>query len=199
MLTLRARIFAVISLAVLVVLAISVLLLIRGKVAQAPEAAETPGAPTNIIDQSNFDQNRQIIAPAATVTPQPIVARLSPLEIEKNSVKQLAKIFVERFNTYSSDNNGQNIREVQNIVTSAMWKRLSGRLGAKSTGPFVGSTTDVLSLELSSWDPPSATVTLRTRQALEEKGTKTTSYKTIAVKLTKVNSAWLVTSYEWQP
>lgn len=202
MLTLRARLFIIISFVVLLILAISIVLLIRSK-AKPPTSPLPAGAITptsNIIDQSNFNQNQGIIAAPPTLAPPTSVGARKPsaLEVEQNSAKQLAKIFVERFNTYSSDNNWQNIKEVETLVSVALWKKISAKIGAAPSGAFVGSTTVVLTNVLGTWNPPAATVTLQVRQTLESKGAQTVAYKIIIITLTKASGAWLVDNYQWQ-
>jgi hypothetical protein len=119
------------------------------------------------------------------------------LEIEQNSVRQLAKIFTERFNTYSTDSGSQNIKEVQNLVSASMWKRITGK-GDTSGGTFMGVTTEALTTSLDSWKPPSATVSLQTRRTIEQNGLTSQKNQTITVTLTKASGSWLVDSYAWQ-
>lgn len=199
MFTLRARLFIIISFVVLVILAISIVLLIRSKTkppaSGLPAGAITPTS--NIIDQSNFNQNQGII------TAPPVVAPTAPpkpsaLEVEQNSVKQLAKIFTERLNTYSSDNSWQNIKDVETLVTPALWKQISAKLGTTPSGGFVGSTTVALTNVLGTWNSEQVTVTLQVRQTTEQKGAQTVAYKTIVITLAKASGSWLVDSYAWQ-
>lgn len=199
--TLRGRLFTIISLVVLLVLAISVALLIRGRKAAAPAATPSSTAPTrepNVIDRSNFEQRQTQITTAPAAPNAPAAPTTDPLQIEQNSVRQLAKIFTERFNTYSSDNNWQNIKEVQTLVTDAMWKRISGKISVKQSGSFTGVTTEVLSSNLSNWSPSAASVTCQVRQTIEQNGISSVVYKTITISLSKDSGAWLVSSYNWE-
>lgn len=200
MLTLRTRILLIVAAIIVLVAGISAVIYFVGKTKPKPVDGVTSNGlvevPRNILENSNFDQNQGVISTPVVTEP----ARTPPtaLEIEQNSVKQQAKIFTERFNTYSTDSSGQNIKEVRNLVTAAMWKRISGKIGAPAGGAFVGNTTEALTAHLDTWKPPAATVSLQTRRTIEENGATTSQNQTILISLTKASGAWLVDSYTWQ-
>jgi hypothetical protein len=196
--TFRGRIIAAIVGGIALVVLISAAIYFFGK--NKPQATNTQttqnNTPSNVIESNNFDQNNGLINVPANLITQPRVAA-SPLEIEQNSVRQLAKIFTERFNTYSTDSGSQNIKEVQNLVSASMWKRITGK-GDTSGGTFMGVTTEALTTSLDSWKPPSATVSLQTRRTIEQNGLTSQKNQTITVTLTKASGSWLVDSYAWQ-
>lgn len=193
--TLRTRLFLVISLAVLLVLGISIALLVLGKKKPTAPAQTFENAPFNVIQQNSPTGQPGSVPSGQTA---PAVPKLTAEETEKNAVRQIAKIFVERYNSFSTDNNWQNVVEVKALVTSDMWKKISGRIGTKVTGSFVGQTTEVLVNNLAEFSPPLARCEMQTRVTLEKNGVATMENKNIFVHLTKKTGEWLVDSYEWQ-
>lgn len=196
---LRTRIFIIISLIVSVVLGISVFLLILAKQKAAapttPAGTEVPGGSsqeTGAGGSSQNNQQTQTFAPLQTGIP---IKPATTLETEQNSAKQLAKIFIERYNTYSTQNNSQNIKEVQSLVTDSLWKKLSGYIGKGASPIFSGVTTMVISTSLDSWQTTSASVTLKTRRAAEKNDTVSVTYVTYTVSMVKENGSWLIDSF----
>ncbi|MBI5729270.1 MAG: hypothetical protein HY983_03480 [Candidatus Magasanikbacteria bacterium] len=200
--SLRTRLFIIISIVVLFVLGVSVFLVVSSKKkAVAPGTTDgQPGAPagSDVIDNSNFDQSR---LPGATPPAAPAPANLpikpsTALEVEQNAAKQIAKIFVERYNTFSTDNNLQNIREVEELVTPTLWKKLSARLGSTTPAPFyMVITTQAFSTSIADWQDATAQVTIQTNKTTQKNGAITTARETITVTMTKLGNSWLVDSY----
>lgn len=195
MLTLRAKIFIISSLAVLLVLGVSLFLIFVSGKSNAPAPT---GAATN---------NEEIAAPATGTVPSASVAGqpLTGLAVEpvpseeavKNNVKQLAKIFLERYGTYSSDNNYQNIRDVEELVSDGLWKKLSARLTVKpATGGFVGVTSRVITATLVEWGAKDAQVSANLTRAEEKNGVVTNTQQTAVVSLIKTGDVWLVDKFE---
>jgi hypothetical protein len=190
---LRTRLFIIISIVALLILGISVFLLIAGKKSSAPV-----NQPSNAGSDGNLPTNNTVpggVQP--TIIPNGVpIKPATTAEIEKNAAKQLAKIFVERFNTYSSDNAYQNIRDVQALVTNSFWKTLSARLSLPpaSVGTFVGATTEVIVANVGVFNTSTASVAIKTRRTTTQNNGTTVSYQDIIVSLTKSNGAWLVDS-----
>src|SRR3989344_3307594 len=187
--SLRARIFIIISIFVIFILGISIFLIVRNKNKVAEPQTVTPTDST--ASQNGVQPSGQILVgdqapaglPAKTAT---------PLEAEKNGAVQLAKVFVERYGTYSSDNNFQNIKEVEALVTPALWSKISAPMNAKtSTASFVGVTTKVISLELTAWSDIAATVELKTTRTEEKNGAVSTRYQNAIVQMVKTGGVWL--------
>ncbi len=191
--SLRARIFIIVSILVLLVLGISLFLVVRSR----NKSANPPSNTTTGSVGSNTQTNGQ--TQTGTQTPAGLPAKtVTPEEAEKNGVIQLAKVFVERYGTYSTDNNFQNIIEVKSFVTPALWLKISAQMNTKTTTQsFVGMTTKVISMNLTSWSDTQATVELKTTRTQEKDGMVTTSYQTATVNMVKVNSVWLVDKLVW--
>lgn len=193
MLTLRARIFTLVSLVVFTILAISIALIVFKKQSGEPSAEETP-VNENIIDETNFPT--QIMTPSTVIPPSATVKPLTSEEIMENSAKQTAKIFIERYGTYSTDNNSENIYAVQSIVTMSLWQDISQHIGTPPSAIFVGVTTKVIAINVAEFSGDNAKVDMSVqRTATRGSSTEKTSEKT-SVRLVKINDVWLVDSFE---
>lgn len=185
--TLRTRIFLLITLIVLVVLGVSLLLVVKFK---KNTAAPVPGEkPFTNLNQGN------VPGTPATVIPQNIkVAPVSSAAATENTVRQLAKIFVERFNTYSSDNMYQNIRDVEALVADDYWKKISLPLSKPASAPaaFVSLTTKVLAVSSSNVQSTMATVVLKAQKISTSGAASNVGYADYTVSLVKSGSSWLV-------
>jgi hypothetical protein len=191
--SLRARIFILISIVVLFILGISIFLIVRNK---NKNAEPQTGAPTDNTVNGGQTGGQTTVGDQA---PAGLPAKTAnPLEAEKNGASQLAKVFVERYGTYSTDNNFENIKEVETFVTPAFWSKISAPMNAKSsTQSFVGVTTKVISLELTSWSDTAATVELKTMRTEEKNGAVSVRYQNATVDMVKIGGVWLVDKLVW--
>lgn len=196
--SLRARIFVVVSLIVLLVLGISIFLIISAKNKAAQEQVQnTPTTTENIVEKNNFD-SAQLGQGATTVTPGMPVKKLTSVEVEQNGVEQLAKIFAERYGTYSTDSNFQNIKDVQDLVTPSLWTKLKAKITTGPAANFVGATAKVITSDLSDWDGASATVQMQATVVKEQNGVSTTLHQNVVVSMVKSGSSWLVNDFTWK-
>lgn len=185
MMTLRARIFIIISLVVFFVLGITLLLIVNKKqtVGETQTVKEEGVLPVNGANTQTQINNLNGMQ----------VKPLSGEEAEKKAVGQLAKIFVERYNTYSTDNDFQNIKEVEELCVESFWAKISAKMNVAPSESFKGVTTKVIGVEISDWQKTSAKVILQTAQTEEKDGVATaTTYTNFEVSLTKVGDKWLV-------
>ena len=188
--SLRSRIFVLITVVVSVVLVISLLLVV--KIRKNP-AAVAPAETTNSLGGSNPVFN----GTTATVIPNNVVVKpIDSAASEDNTVRQLAKIFVERFNTYSSDDIYRNIRDVENMVTAEYWKKISLPLTRPINPPatFVALTTKVLAITSSNVLSGQALVVLKAEKSSTSGAATTDSYADFSVSLVKSDGSWLINS-----
>lgn len=194
MLSLRARIFAIISLIVLFILGISIFLLVRSKDKTNPigDKALDKTAPTGVNgtvgDTSLVATNLDNIK----------VPKLTTLEVEQKAVQNLAKIFVERLNSYSSESRYQNMRDVENLATASYWKELSAKIPANIPAPgpnFYAVSVDAYGAKLSAWADKSASVDLQLKITEEKGGVITKKDAQAQVSLIKNADSWLVDSF----
>lgn len=197
--SLRARIFIVVSLLLLVVLGISLGLLARQR--SREKAAVTADSETSSAPLDTTSPGVSSPTPGAPVTKIVAPAELSKearLTAEKQGVVNFARVFLERYQTYSTDNNWQNIREIETMVTPALWSRLSKAIGSPQSGEFVGVTTAALGGNLIDWADGKATVAVRVIRTTEKSGAVNRVNQEATVQLVKVSGAWLVDSFVWQ-
>jgi len=194
--SLRARIFIIVSIVVFLILGVSILLIVRNK--NKTNLPQTVIPADNTAGGGNGQAVGQVVT--GTVIPEGLPAKTAtPLEAEKNGATQLAKVFVERYGTYSTDNNFQNILEVETLVTRSLWSKISAPMSAAktTTQSFVGMTTKVISTELVSWSDNKAVVELKMTRTEEKNGVVSTRYQNATVDMVKVNSSWLVDKLVW--
>lgn len=158
-------------------------------------ATQTPTNVTqNVIDKNNIDTAIKVgIEP----TQIPVTAEVKPpttVQQEDITVKNLAKIFVERYHTYSSENNYENIKDVQSIVTKSFWDKISVPLTSPPPQPksFVSLTTRVVSILFVDVGKTSASVEIKVKKTAVVDDKTTNSYGEYDVALTKSNNEWLV-------
>jgi hypothetical protein len=105
---------------------------------------------------------------------------------------------VERYNSYSTDNNWQNITDIKELVTTELWQTLSMKIGkTPANSSFVGVTTKVFTSEIKTWEDKSAVVYLSTAIREEKSGVFSDRQQNIAVELVKNGDNWLVTKFQW--
>ncbi len=197
MLSLRARIFVIISLVVLLILSISIFLFVRAKKQKEVEGQTTTnnGAVVAELPSTGLVQVTEI--------PKNIVVNpISSVDAQKNATEQMAKIFIERFNSYSSESQYQNVRDVQAVVSKAYWTQLSAKLPSvkpaqNTASPFTSTITKSFSSKLISWNEKSATVELQVKITEEKNGVVTNRDRQAQVYLVNENNSWLVDKFDW--
>ena len=188
MLTLRQKIFIFSGVGVALVLVIVFALLYLKNQNNKPANQVTTTTNSNVIDSSNPNVvlnniNQKISKPTE-----------SPEELY---VKQLAIFFVERFFTYSNQNNNIHIKELQDSVTDNMssWMNTQAQ---KAGVNYSGVTTNVLSSKITSFDKANAqaSVEVEAKQVLSKEVNnnveQSTNQKTWRVDLKLVDNSWKV-------
>lgn len=198
MTTLRSRIFIITSVVVLLILAISVFLVAISKKKDTAPEIQGPATTTNMIDQTNFPA--QISTPAATTVPSGVTVKPpTSEEVMKNAALQTAKIFVERYGSYSTDNNYQNIIEVEALVSRDLWSELSKKMseGQAASAEFYGVSTKAVASLIADWQTTKATVEISTIRTENKNGAITTSNQRARVWVEKSGDNWVVDKFEW--
>ena len=188
---LRTRIFIMVGAGILVIGLISAFIIWRVK---KPAAPVQTVAPTTAIDQSNFDKVK--VGTEPTVVPKNAeITKPTAVQLEDITVRNLAKIFVERYHTYSSENNYQNIKDIQSIVTRTYWNKISVPLSSKTSPTnFVALTTKVVSIMSVDVNKDTASVVIKVSRVSTANGNTTLSYGESDVSLVKNDGTWLVSA-----
>jgi len=195
MITIRTRIFIGFSILVLILLAVSLILLTIWKNKKAD--IEEPE-----LDPIEFttDISPGIVKQKELITKVPEGMQVKPLtteEVEKNAAKQVSKIFIERYASYSTDNAYQNIRDIEELVNDSLWDRLELQIKDIDTNTveFVGVTTKVFVAEMDEWGGDNASFSLNVLKT-ENKGGVVSNYQdAYYVNAVKEGNKWLVSDF----
>ncbi len=116
---------------------------------------------------------------------------------EERYVRQLAGIFVERFATYSNQNDNRHLRDVEPISTASLMEWVS-RQGLAASSTYQGVSAQVLSTTLVKRDGDTATVTVGVQETVSQAGqADQLRQRTGRVDLVKINGAWRVNAFYW--
>lgn len=144
-------------------------------------------------------------APGAGTSAASAVKPLTQAELtaaqKETAVKNQAKLFVERFGSYSPGADFANFDELKTIVTPsvAQWlEEYKKQLLAKQAPNFSGVTTRVVSQKIISLEDKKASVLASAQQEEILGQTPNVSYQDMLVKLVWRNDEWLVDGAFWQ-
>lgn len=186
----RKKIFIFSGLSLLFLIALLLLFLfLRDPSVQAPETPPTTTTPTGT--EVPIQQN--IVEPL-TNTPPPPPATTE--ERERIYVKQLARTFVERFETYSNQNDNRNIEDATELATANMASYIATKSQQEGSA-YQGVTTKVISMDVVSFSGTSASVKIGAQVESQTQSASNTSYKNGRVELLKVDGVWKVNGLFW--
>lgn len=190
MLTLRKRLFIIIGLISGLVIAF----LLGYYLLFNKPTNEPTGINTDVIGGQNIDNQtgNQGTGPGSTV---PTVVENKPVDMSIYA-KQVARIFVERFATYSNQNNNQNIDDVLSMSTPVMVRWLESQRG-NFEPEYQGITTSVVASQIISIDDTMAVVEVNTQQQVMTVSGMELKQKTGKVELIKEDSDWKVNGFYW--
>lgn len=197
-LTLRSRIFIIISLVIFLILAISISLIVfsNKKEAQNPDVVE------NGQNTEGQNTNQQIEIPVNVPTVIPSGATIIPQTQEeslKSACLNLAKVYVERFGSYSTDNPGKNLQDLEVLSTVDLWKVLKNRMDNLQTGDeFFSVVTRAIGASFESYSKEKSTVTVLVVKD-ENKNGELKKYEQEAVLIMVGDgNSWLVDDVKWK-
>jgi len=184
----RKRLFIIIGLVSFVIIAIVlvILFLTKDKVDNTESVVETP---QENIDNTTNNGNQNN-------TNTPTVKELPPQNPEEVSAKQVARIFVERFETYSNQNDNSHIDDVLFLVTDNMVSWVKEQ-SLQQSSDYQGVTTQVLASNVSDLTSNSATVNIEAWQTVENSEGTVSLQKSGEVNLVKVGAEWKVDGFYW--
>jgi len=184
----RKRLFIIIGLVSFVIIAIVlvILFLTKDKVDNTESVVETP---QENIDNTTNNGNQNN-------TNTPTVKELPPQNPEEVSAKQVARIFVERFETYSNQNDNSHIDDVLFLVTDSMVSWVKEQ-SLQQSSDYQGVTTQVLASNVSDLTSNSATVNIEAWQTVENSEGTVSLQKSGEVNLVKVGAEWKVDGFYW--
>ncbi len=191
MLTFRQRIFIIIS-AVISVILVSLLLYLfvfnknSGTGQTAGEKAE------QFVNSGKENSTAESAEVPGASKPAPTAEPFS----QEVYAKQVARIFVERFASFSNQNNNQHLADVLPLATDSMAEWLQTR-SLKESSEFEGLTTVVVASEVAKITGQSATVRIEAQQTSEKGSELKILQKSGRVELLKMGDDWKVDGFYW--
>ena len=201
-LTLRARIFAIVSIILLLILAISIAITVFSN-----KKTETENQLTNTQEgqeQQIFDEQTGVLINSTGVIPAIInenapIVQMNDEEKMKSVVQNIAKIFVERYGSYSTDNPGQNLKDLEVLSTPDLWGVLKVRIENMSASQsFIGVSTRSFSSSLINFEKEKALVRVISAREENKNGEITNFNQEAEVSLIMVKDSWLVDDVKWK-
>ncbi|MEK7644678.1 MAG: hypothetical protein AAB390_05265 [Patescibacteria group bacterium] len=198
MLTLRQRIFLIIG-AIMAVLAI---ILSAGYFFTARKSATAPAT-----EESAEAEVTPAVKSAPSVNGNGVTIKSPPVSSPAGAndvyFRQLATVFVERFSSYSNQNDNKHIADSLILATPSM-RAWMERQALTQSAEFAGVTTKVVSATSQTKDKDKAVISFRAQQVVENKTAaenvvrKEIIQRSGRVELVKVGSDWLVNGLWWE-
>ena len=183
----RNKILIVVGILV-IILILLLLWFLRGRApATTPQPVTTPHPTTTV-------------SPAVTPAAQQAAVAA---KVQNAGVETVAKLFVERYGSYSTEAQFQNVKDVLPIVTAAYGAQLQAQIaGAPTPTAYYGVDTVVLSVAVDQMDDAAGTAHAKvSTQRNESKGSPqnvTVSYQTMVLTFAKEGGQWKVASSKWE-
>ena len=154
------------------------------------------GVPVNTTTETN--------TAASTNTANTNTAKLSTNDAA--AALRVARVFIERYGTYSNRNNFENITNVKPFMTSGFQRESDAFIAKnatankKETDPFYGITTTVLSLKADKYTEQKAAQVRVSTQRSETKGdtAQRTFTQDVLVNMVYSDGSWKVDQIAWQ-
>lgn len=180
----RKRILVIGGIVIGVVLALVLfILVIRNRGASPEPVSNTPETNTE--------------ASAIKNSPKPNTKSVEPVgDPEDIYLRQLARIFVERFGSFSNQNDNQHIVDALALST----KRMQSYIQSKEisfNSSYEGVTTIVVASHVVTRNQARATVTVDVQRIVRALGTEKTEYQTGTISFSKEGDEWKVDSLFW--
>ena len=126
----------------------------------------------------------------------------TPAPPQHATATTVARIFVERFGSYSTDVDYANVTDVLPVVTDALKAQLQDIAeDARKTADdsYYGVSTNVIKITTDKTTDAATTLTVKTQreEAFGTPGNTSVRYQDIRVEFVKVGEDWLVSSFTW--
>lgn len=188
MLDLRKRLFIIIGGVILIIILIFLaVFVLRDKTVD--DGVVTPSTPSTTQDVV-FPPTQKNLPPVQSQ------AQVAPVTDNEIYVRQLSRLFAERFLSYSNQNNNSHLGDVVSLVTPGMASWVKTQT-VEQGSEYAGVTTGVISSAVKSISDSTATVTLGVQQQFQSSAGKSVQYKTGRVELVKETGEWKVSGFFW--
>jgi hypothetical protein len=135
-------------------------------------------------------------ADTSTTPTTPVAVQTSPTTV--------ARTFVERIGSYSSEADAANIEDIIGMATASFKSKLEALVRearATANGSYYGVSTQVLTAPktISSTDAQVVmSMTTQREETIDTPGNTTVKYQEITITLVKSGTTWLVDGYTWK-
>lgn len=202
MITLRQRIFILIGLGVGLLAAILLVyfFVFREKPASPPAAGgESTGTVEDGVAPPRTGAGTVAPSSQATDTPRrggaPPTPKTTPTE---RYVRDRARIFVERFGSYSNQNDNTHLDDAASLATPRMREWIMNQRITESSGEYQGVITKVLASRIGTLSDNSATVFFDVQEERERSGQSSIAYRSGEVRLSKEDGEWWIEGLYWK-
>lgn len=114
----------------------------------------------------------------------------------------IARTFVERFGSYSTDIDYKNVEDVMTLATAGLTGQLGDLLSDARNAPetgYYGVSTHVISVDTVDETDTTATLEMTTQrqETIDNPSNTSVRYQDIVIELTKSGNRWLVSNFTW--
>ncbi len=191
MITLRQRIFILSG----VIVGLVIVLILVVSLDNDPEVGSE--GETTVDDQTDVvsDIDRSVSVPAERETDQGSFPEYGP---DEQAARQTARVFVERFASFSNQNQNMHIEDALALSTSNMTKWLETQRQQMSN-EYTGVTTRVQAIKVRNLAANRATVGVSVQRSFGEKNGETRMEQNEGrVELLKQQNQWKVNGFYWE-
>lgn len=192
MLDLRKRIFVGIGITAGLILAFVLLYLFVLKADDTVDnniKVDDNGNVINIID----NQPVTIKQPINDVVTKPN----PPINQEEMYAMQVARMFVEKYGSYSNQNDNQHIKDMSYLTTKSMQDWLETK-ALQQQKEYSGMTTKVISSRIKTIDTTSAVVEIDSQQQIYSPEGQKLEQRSGRVELIRMGEEWKVDGFYWE-
>ena len=153
--------------------------------------------PSEPFPASSTGAQKQSIPAATPASPDSALLPTAPAEdLGERYVRQLSGIFVERFGSYSNQNDNNHIDDVVALSTERMaaWIKTQTVAAAQN---YQGKTTRVVASKVESFSSAAAKVKVDVQEEVTGASGGATVYRSGQVELAKVEGEWKVSGLFW--
>lgn len=193
----RRRIFLLAGIGTLLVLALAAgvwfLLRRRAPVPEVPGSVVVPPPVTAPVTNTN-----------APTTPPRATGPASAEEVARRQISATAMQFTERYGSYSTDGDYENVSDLFPLMTAALQSESETMIRTGRSAPpadsYVGVTTKAVSAHIQDLNLSAGTaaVTVQTQRVTQTPTSRGTSYETLSLSFVRSGTVWKVNRVSWQ-
>ena len=120
---------------------------------------------------------------------------------EKQILKQQARVFAQRYGTYSSDGQFLNLYELRSLMTASFWQTKEAYIqsfdGSQKNNNFYSLSSVALSVKLINFTEQQAQYLVNCQQQSIKENRQQILYRALQISFIKQNNQWLVNGADW--